>query len=253
MDVNGLPQVCKKACGSTDLPERGGRKLWPAKIPPYLLNPFRSIHARSGWSQSSANTVSKLSSRPNAKTTCSVGWQSFIYHTFSSNIIVNTGNTKKTLLEADYIPAEKIWVIYNGLDTAEIDQERSERALAEPISITVSGRERQEQGVQLSHLQLHSLRRKEQQPLRRTDHHRQGSAEGGVRENGGRTWTPGTCAFSRLPGHPLPVTHRLAYAFRVAGNLGNFSAENKRTNHRAVFDEDNDIKRNRRVLPKSGG
>jgi len=66
-------------------------------------------------------------------------WQRFMYHTLSSGIIVNAGKIKKTLLEAGYIPEEKIRVIYNGLDTGEIDRLRSEYPLAKPFPVTITG------------------------------------------------------------------------------------------------------------------
>jgi len=66
-------------------------------------------------------------------------WQRFMYHTLSSGIIVNAGKIKKTLLEAGYIPEEKIRVIYNGLDTAEIDRLRSEYPVLKPFPVTITG------------------------------------------------------------------------------------------------------------------
>ncbi|ACF42718.1 glycosyltransferase [Pelodictyon phaeoclathratiforme] len=56
-------------------------------------------------------------------------WQRFMYHTLTDGIIVNAKKIKETLLETGYIPQEKIRVIYNGLDTAEI-----EGRILEPIN-----------------------------------------------------------------------------------------------------------------------
>ncbi|NTW53981.1 MAG: glycosyltransferase [Chlorobaculum sp.] len=66
-------------------------------------------------------------------------WQRFMYHTLSSGIIVNAGKIKKTLLETGYIPEAKIRVIYNGLDTAELDRRRSEQPVAKPFPVTITG------------------------------------------------------------------------------------------------------------------
>ena len=66
-------------------------------------------------------------------------WQRFMYHTLSSGIIVNAGKIKKTLLETGYIPEAKIRVIYNGLDTAELDRRRSEKPVTKPFPVTITG------------------------------------------------------------------------------------------------------------------
>jgi glycosyltransferase involved in cell wall biosynthesis len=66
-------------------------------------------------------------------------WQRFMYHTLSSGIIVNAGKIKKTLLETGYIPADKIRVIYNGLDTAEIDRLKLQNPVAKPFPVTITG------------------------------------------------------------------------------------------------------------------
>lgn len=66
-------------------------------------------------------------------------WQRFMYHTLSSGIIVNASKIKKTLLETGYIPEAKIRVIYNGLDTAELDRRRSEEPVAKPFPVTITG------------------------------------------------------------------------------------------------------------------
>ncbi|RXK88717.1 glycosyltransferase [Chlorobaculum sp. MV4-Y] len=66
-------------------------------------------------------------------------WQRFMYHTLSSGIIVNASKIKKTLLETGYIPEAKIRVIYNGLDTAELDRRRSEQPVANPFPVTITG------------------------------------------------------------------------------------------------------------------
>jgi len=66
-------------------------------------------------------------------------WQRFMYHTLSSGIIVNASKIKATLLQTGYIPEEKIRVIYNGLDTAELDRRRTEQPIAKPFPITITG------------------------------------------------------------------------------------------------------------------
>jgi glycosyltransferase involved in cell wall biosynthesis len=66
-------------------------------------------------------------------------WQRFMYHTLSSGIIVNASKIKKTLLETGYIPEAKIRVIYNGLDTAEIDRRRTQQPVAKPFPLTITG------------------------------------------------------------------------------------------------------------------
>jgi glycosyltransferase involved in cell wall biosynthesis len=66
-------------------------------------------------------------------------WQRFMYHTLSSGIIVNAGKIKQTLLETGYIPEKKIRVIYNGLDTGEIDRLRSEYPVEKPFPVTITG------------------------------------------------------------------------------------------------------------------
>jgi len=66
-------------------------------------------------------------------------WQRFMYHTLSSGIIVNAGKIKNTLLETGYIPEKKIRVIYNGLDTAEIDRMQALTNVPKPFPITISG------------------------------------------------------------------------------------------------------------------
>ena len=53
-------------------------------------------------------------------------WQRIMYHTLTDGIIVNAEKIKLTLLETGYIPEEKIKVIYNGLDTEEIDRRRND-------------------------------------------------------------------------------------------------------------------------------
>jgi glycosyltransferase involved in cell wall biosynthesis len=66
-------------------------------------------------------------------------WQRFMYHTLSNGIIVNADKIRKTLLETGYIPEEKIRVIYNGLDTGEIDRLQSEYPVARPFPVTITG------------------------------------------------------------------------------------------------------------------
>jgi glycosyltransferase involved in cell wall biosynthesis len=66
-------------------------------------------------------------------------WQRLMYHTLSSGIIVNASKIKRTLLETGYIPADKIRVIYNGLDTAELDRRRLEEPVAKPFPVTITG------------------------------------------------------------------------------------------------------------------
>ncbi|NTW51423.1 MAG: glycosyltransferase [Chlorobiaceae bacterium] len=66
-------------------------------------------------------------------------WQRFMYHTLSSGIIVNAGKIRKTLLETGYIPSEKIRVIYNGLDTKEIDRLCAEKTVQKPFPVTITG------------------------------------------------------------------------------------------------------------------
>jgi glycosyltransferase involved in cell wall biosynthesis len=64
-------------------------------------------------------------------------WQRFMYHTLSDGIIVNAGKIKETLLDTGYIPDEKIRVIYNGLNTGEIDR-RTSTLHNKPFPFTVS-------------------------------------------------------------------------------------------------------------------
>jgi glycosyltransferase involved in cell wall biosynthesis len=66
-------------------------------------------------------------------------WQRFMYHTLSSGIIVNAEKIKKTLLQTGYLPEEKISVIYNGLDTSEIDRLRLLKTVPKPFPITITG------------------------------------------------------------------------------------------------------------------
>jgi glycosyltransferase involved in cell wall biosynthesis len=66
-------------------------------------------------------------------------WQRFMYHTLSSGIIVNAGKIRKTLLETGYIPPEKIRVIYNGLDTTEIDRLCRQQSVPKPFPVTITG------------------------------------------------------------------------------------------------------------------
>jgi glycosyltransferase involved in cell wall biosynthesis len=66
-------------------------------------------------------------------------WQRFTYHTLSSGIIVNAGKIRKTLLESGYIPPEKIRVIYNGLDTTEIDRLCTQLTVPKPFPVTITG------------------------------------------------------------------------------------------------------------------
>ena len=66
-------------------------------------------------------------------------WQRFMYHTLSSGIIVNAGKIRKTLLETGYIPSEKIKVIYNGLDTGEIDRLCMQKSIQKPFPVTITG------------------------------------------------------------------------------------------------------------------
>lgn len=65
-------------------------------------------------------------------------WQRFMYHTLTSGIIVNADRIRNTLLGTGYIPPEKIRVVYNGLDTAEIDRACSREAIRKPFPFTVS-------------------------------------------------------------------------------------------------------------------
>ncbi|MEI6650949.1 MAG: glycosyltransferase [Chlorobiaceae bacterium] len=53
-------------------------------------------------------------------------WQRLMYHTLTDGIIVNAEKIKQTLLDTGYIPQGKIKVIYNGLDTDDIDRRRNE-------------------------------------------------------------------------------------------------------------------------------
>ena len=66
-------------------------------------------------------------------------WQHFMYHTLSSGIIVNASKIKTTLLQTGYIPEEKIRVIYNGLDTAELDRLKLQNPVAKPFPVTITG------------------------------------------------------------------------------------------------------------------
>ncbi|HWR01974.1 MAG TPA: glycosyltransferase [Chlorobaculum sp.] len=66
-------------------------------------------------------------------------WQRFTYHTLSSGIIVNAGKIRKTLLETGYFPSDKIKVIYNGLDTGEIDRLCRQQSIPKPFPVTITG------------------------------------------------------------------------------------------------------------------
>ncbi len=66
-------------------------------------------------------------------------WQRFMYHTLSRGIIVNASKIKTTLLQTGYIPEEKIRVIYNGLDTSELDRRSAESPIAKPFPVTITG------------------------------------------------------------------------------------------------------------------
>ncbi|KAA6232320.1 glycosyltransferase [Chlorobium phaeovibrioides] len=64
-------------------------------------------------------------------------WQRFMYHTLTSGIIVNAEKIKRTLLQTGYIPEQKIKVIYNGLDTTEIDRQ-IEPPIDKPFPFTIA-------------------------------------------------------------------------------------------------------------------
>ncbi|MDP8306106.1 MAG: glycosyltransferase [Candidatus Chlorobium antarcticum] len=68
-------------------------------------------------------------------------WQRLTYHTLTSGIIVNAEKIKKTLLQTGYIPESKIRVIYNGLDTTEIDKKTiTKQEKPFPFTLTALGR-----------------------------------------------------------------------------------------------------------------
>lgn len=64
-------------------------------------------------------------------------WQRLMYHTLTDGIIVNAEKIKQTLLDTGYIPQEKIKVIYNGLDTEEINRRREE-SINKPFPFLIS-------------------------------------------------------------------------------------------------------------------
>ena len=66
-------------------------------------------------------------------------WQRLTYHTLSSGIIVNAEKIRNTLLETGYITSEKIKVIYNGLDTGEIDRLCMQNSIPKPFPVTITG------------------------------------------------------------------------------------------------------------------
>ncbi|MGB8247824.1 MAG: glycosyltransferase [Chlorobium sp.] len=61
-----------------------------------------------------------------------------IYHTLSDGIIVNAIKIRKSLLEAPYMDAEKIRVIYNGIDTQTIDRQLPAGIPDKPSGFTVT-------------------------------------------------------------------------------------------------------------------
>ncbi|MEC9487174.1 MAG: glycosyltransferase [Prosthecochloris sp.] len=64
-------------------------------------------------------------------------WQRFMYHTLTNGVIVNAEKIKRTLLSTGWFPEEKIRVIYNGIDTAQIDRKKTE-PYQKPFPVTVS-------------------------------------------------------------------------------------------------------------------
>jgi len=68
-------------------------------------------------------------------------WQRFMYHTLTSGVIVNAEKIKRTLLTTGWFPEGKIRVIYNGLDTAQIDRKKTEPCTKPfPVTIAALGR-----------------------------------------------------------------------------------------------------------------
>lgn len=64
-------------------------------------------------------------------------WQRFVYSTLPGGLIVNAEKIRRTLLETGWFRADRIRVIYNGLDTAEIDRQ-TEKPDVKPFPFTVA-------------------------------------------------------------------------------------------------------------------
>lgn len=64
-------------------------------------------------------------------------WQRIMYHTLTDGIVVNAEKIKITLMDAGYIPEEKIKVIYNGLDIEEIDRRKND-PVSKPFPFLIS-------------------------------------------------------------------------------------------------------------------